>query len=216
MKIIIPARGGSKRIPDKNITSLNGNPLISYAIKASLEVTDEVYVSTDSETIAGVARECGAKTLKRPKEMSTDFSPTNLAIEHFLSSVEDINYFACVQATSPLLTSVYLQKAIEKIKESDYDSIISVVESIGFYWNSSRQPINFTRNKRPRTQDMRKWYAENGAFYLTSKERFLTTNNLINGSVGFIEIPKALSFEIDTYEDLFIIESIMKNSRKVL
>ena len=75
MKILIPARGGSKRIPNKNIVQVNGHPLISYVIKTCLELTDEVYVSTDSEEIEEVARKYGAKTIKRPVELSTDHCP---------------------------------------------------------------------------------------------------------------------------------------------
>tara|TARA_R110002110_G_scaffold79913_4_gene208586 strand:+ start:616 stop:1266 length:651 start_codon:yes stop_codon:yes gene_type:complete len=213
MKIIIPARGGSKRVLNKNIIMLNHRPLISYSIEEALKITNEVYVSTDSDSIADISSECGAKIIKRPAHLATDFSNTNSVIEHFLNSVEEVEYFACVQPTSPLLTAFYLKKGFDEARKTCYDSIISVVENTSFFWNASGTPMNFDINKKPRTQEMEKWYSENGAFYITSKNSFLETKNIVNGKVGFIEMPKKMSFEIDTYEDLEIIEKLlMKNN----
>ena len=211
MKALIPARGGSKRIPNKNIVDLNGKPLISYTIATSLSVVDEVFVSTDSPEIENVAKECGAKVIKRPPEISGDFSSTNSVIEHFLNTVDDVNYFVCVQPTSPLLPATYLQRGLNRIATEDYNSIISVTRGTHFFWNCDHEPINFDREKRLRTQDMEPWYAENGAFYITSRNDFLETKNIINGKVGFVVMPKSTSFEIDDYEDLKIIQSILKH-----
>ena len=209
--IIIPARGGSKRIPNKNLVDLKGRPLISYVIATSLEITDNVYVSTDCQNIAACAEKCGANVIKRPSELATDTATTNSVIRHFLNTVHDINHFACVQATSPLLQSRFLFDAFGKMKTNDYDSVISANEFVGFFWDEKGKPINFSLgNKRVRTQDAEKWYLENGAFYLTSKQNFMKTNNLINGRVGFITMPKKLSFEIDDYEDLEIVERLCK------
>ena len=113
MKIIIPARGGSKRIPNKNIIMLNHRPLISYSIKESLKVADEVYVSTDSDSIADISLQYGAKVIQRPDRLATDFSNTNSVIEHFLNTVGEVEYFACVQPTSPLITAFYLKKGFD-------------------------------------------------------------------------------------------------------
>ena len=214
MKIIIPARSGSKRIPNKNTIDLKGQPLISHVIQTSLEVTNDVYVSTDSLEIENVAQEYGAKVIKRPPHLATDFSTTNSVIEHFLNIVEEVDYFACVQPTSPLLTALYLKKGFYKVKEKGYNSIISVVENTSFFWNDKGIPINFKINKKPRTQDMQKWYAENGAFYITSMNNFLKTKNIVNDKVGFIVMPKKISFEIDTYEDLEIVRCL-KERRSV-
>ena len=211
MKIIIPARGGSKRIPDKNIIDVGGIPLIAHVIKASLELTSEVYVSTDSEKIEETAKEYNAKVIKRPAELATDEATTNLAIKHFLEQVPATNYFACVQSTSPFLTSHFLKMGFNKIESKVYNSVISVSENSSFFWDDEHKPINFDMNRKPRTQDMNKWYTENGAFYITSKEKFLETKNIINEKVGFIVMPKIMSFEIDTFEDLNIIESLIQS-----
>jgi len=213
MKIIIPARGGSKRIINKNIITLHNKPLISYCIEQSLEVTDEVYVSTDCDIIAEVSKKFGAKIIKRPSHLATDFCSTNSVIEHFLNTIEEVKYFACVQPTSPLLTSSYVKEGFKKINNTDYSSIISVMENTSFFWDTNGTPINFQTNNKPRTQEMQKWYSENGAFYITSKKNFLKSNNIVNGKVGFIIMPKMLSFEIDTYEDLEIVKNIMSEKK---
>lgn len=208
MKIIIPARGGSKRIPNKNLIKLHNRPLISYVIEASQKLTDEVYVSTDSPEIQAAAEKCGAKVVKRPASLATDTATTNSVIKHFLDTVKNTDSFACVQATSPLLESNYLQSGFEKLAEKNYDSIVSVTKSTSFFWNEYGAPINFEKNRKPRTQDMQPWYAENGAFYITTKKSFLQNINLVGKNVGFIVMPQLLSFEIDTYEDYILVEKI--------
>ena len=209
--IIIPARGGSKRIPNKNIVQLGGRPLISYTIETCLEITPDVFVSTDSEEIAACAKNFGAQIIKRPAEISGDMATTNSVIDHFLETVSEGDYFACVQATSPLLKSKYLTLAFNEIRKPQYNSVISVAESVGFYWAKDGNPVNFLlENKRIRTQDAEKWYMENGSFYLTSRDSFYKNQNLISGKVGFVVMPKKLSFEIDDYEDLEIMEKLIK------
>ena len=205
MKIIIPARAGSKRIPNKNIVDLAGQPLISYVIQTSLKITQDVYVSTDSSKIKKIAKRYGAKHIQRPPELATDISSTNSVIRHFLEVVDGVDHFACVQPTTPLLAPSYLRKGFDKIQEKSFNSVISVTKNTSFFWDEGGKPVNFEKNERPRTQDMRGWYTENGAFYITTKNNFLKTNNLVNGNVGFIMMPQMMSFEIDTYEDLELV-----------
>jgi len=206
--VVIPARGGSKRIPGKNLVNLNGKPLMSYAIQSSLKITGEVYVSTDCPEIERVAIEYGAKVIKRPDAISTDFCKTNSAIEHFLTEIEDVNVFACVQATTPLMEWGYLKEGFDKINCGKFDSIISVCESKKFYWTSEGKPINFSIQNRPRTQDMEKRYAENGAFYITTKKGFFENKSLMGGNVGFVVTPDIISLEIDDLQDLQLVSSV--------
>lgn len=213
MKILIPARGGSKRILNKNIIDLCGAPLISYVLKESLKITDNVYVSTDSEDIKRVSQAYGAKIINRPTELATDTASTNSVIKHFLDEI-DVQDFALVQATSPLLKMEYLLKGFLKFKEKQYDSILSVNETKGFYWNKNGIPKNFTMGNKKRTQDIESWFAENGAFYITSKENFLKKKTLTNGEVGFIIMPRDDSVDIDDYEDLELAKAIMSYRRK--
>ena len=211
MKIIIPARGNSKRILNKNIVDLNGQPLISYAIGTSLDITDEVFVSTDSTEIGEIAKEYGAQVIQRPDELSKDSSTTASVIHHFLEVVGDVDCLICVQATSPLLQSHYVQMGIEKFKSGIYNSIISAYKERQFCWNENGTPINFTVTNKPRSQNMRSWYVENGAFYITSKEFFLRENSLIGGNVGFVLMPKIDSIDIDEHEDLELARIIMSS-----
>ena len=175
-KVIIPARGGSKRIPEKNLVDLNGRPLISYAIESSLKVTDEVYVSTNCPKIEKTSITYGAKVIRRPAEISTDFCKTNSAIEHFLNTVDDVTFFACVQATTPLMEWEYIKKGFDKIQSNEFDSVLSVCESKKFYWTAEGKPVNFSITHRNRTQDMENHYEENGSFYITTKEKFFTNS----------------------------------------
>jgi len=206
MKIIIPARGGSKRILSKNIIDLNGKPLIAHAIECALEITSEVYVSTDYRDIASIARSFGAKTLMRPSALASDHATANEVVAHFLEQVESTTQFAYMQPTSPLLTSRFLKKGLNKLSRGEYNSVISVTQNTSFFWNDAREPVNFERNKKPRTQDMEKWYAENGAFYMTSRFDFEKSAALVSGNVGFVKMPRIMSFEIDTWEDLEIVK----------
>ena len=211
--ILIPARGGSKRIPEKNIINLCNKPLICYVIEESLKATKNVFVSTDSEKIKSVCSRYEVNIVDRPSELATDTTSTNLVIEHFLKTTPDIKYFACVQPTSPLLNVEYLRRAFKKIKNMNYNSIISVYEEKQFHWNKNGIPINFSINNKPRTQDMQSWYVENGAFYITSKEDFFKNNNLINGKVGFVSMSKIDSVDIDDYEDLEFARTILNGKK---
>ena len=159
--------------------------------------------------IEKIAKEYGAQVIQRPDELSTDFSTTASVIHHFLEVVDGVDYFACVQATSPLLQSSYIQMGIEKFKSSIYNSVISVYKERQFCWNENGRPINFTVTNKPRSQNMRSWYVENGAFYITSKEFFLRENSLIGGNVGFVLMPKIDSIDIDEHEDLEIAASFL-------
>ena len=209
MKVIIPARGGSKRIPNKNIKELNGKPLISYAIETSLSVTDDVFVSTDSIEIADVAERYGAFVVKRPSHLATDVSRTEDSIEHFLDIVDGVNEFACVQATTPMLTGEDLKSGFDTLREYDYDSVISVVERAEYLWDHTNKPINFTRYGRPRTQKLSKTFSENGAFYVTTKKTFEKNKCLYDGSVCIVVMSELSSLEIDTEEDWNLVSKCM-------
>jgi len=210
MKIIIPARGGSKRIPNKNITDLCGHPLIHYAIENSLSLTPSVYISTDCPKIKKVCADYPVNIIDRPPELATDEAPTNPVIGHFLANT-NVDTFACVQATSPLFRASDLNLAFNKLATAKYDSVIAVREDVEFCWDKAGKPINFSPLRRLRTQDMESWYIENGSFYVTSRDSFFKNNSLIGERVGFIVMPKIDSIDIDTPEDLKLAALILKS-----
>ena len=213
-KILIPARGGSKRIPKKNIIDINGQPLISYSIRQALLLTDDVYVSTDNDEIAQISKKYGAKVINRPKSISGDHSKSEEVVFHFLDTVKDVDTFVLLQATTPLVRYDQIFDGIKLMDECD--SVISVCEERSYYWkkvgiadNYDGTPVNFTPGNRHRTQDMLPWYKENGAFYITNKENFITSGLLYSGKVGFIQMDKTQSVDLDTKTDLILLKKLL-------
>jgi len=211
MKIVslIPARKGSKGIPNKNLVSICGKPLISYAIQASKQsAVDETWVSSDSEEILEVSKNLGAKIIKRPLEFSSDNATSESALIHFAENVNfDILVF--IQCTAPLITSKDINQGLKNIKE--FDSIVSVSETHQMFWDANG-PL-YDINNRARRQDSTKKYLETGSFFITSKKNLLKHKNRLSGNIGFVEIPKYRSFDIDCYDDIKIVEAII-NSKK--
>jgi N-acylneuraminate cytidylyltransferase len=207
MKIVsvIPARGGSKEIPRKNLVKINGHPLISYTIKASLKSNvNETWVSSDDNEILDVASSYGAHVLKRPAEYATDTAASEEALLHFADNV-DFDILVFMQATSPLTSAEDINKGIELM--SVYDSVISVSELTQFVWSGSTP--SYDLDNRKRRQDNQKTYLETGAFFITSRNALLKSKNRISGNIGFTKVPKLHSFDIDTYDDLEVIKRLM-------
>ena len=204
---IIPARKGSKGIPNKNLLNLSGKPLIYYAIQASKQsIVEETWVSSDSDEILNFSKKLGAKTIKRPKELSDDNASSESALIHFSENIEfDILVF--IQCTSPLIKPQDINRGIEKMR--NFDSIVSVTETHQMFWNA-KGPL-YDINNRERRQDSIKRYLETGSFYITSKKNLMKSQNRLSGKIGFVEIPKHRSIEIDNINDLKTAE-LMINS----
>ena len=212
MKIvsIILARGGSKGIPDKNIIKLNHKPLIYYTITASQQSkVCETWVSTDSKKISLIAEKYGAKIINRPKEFATDTSSSEEALKHFSQEVNfDIMVF--IQPTSPLLDASYINRGIDLIVSNHYDSVFSAyLEHWIPRWSLDVNPINWDISDRPRRQDVSEQYVENGAFYITTKEQFLSSGIRYGGKTGIVEMPFKKSLQVDNYEDLEVIKKLL-------
>ena len=203
---IILARGGSKGIKNKNLVLIKNKPLIYYAIKASLKShVHETWLSSDSDKILKKAKSFGAKIIKRPKQLAKDNSTSESAILHFLNNVEcDLIVF--IQPTSPMISSEDINKGLKKIL--NYDSVISVSELHQLIWFGNKPSYNI--NNRKRRQLSKKTYLETGSFFITSKTNFIKYKNRISGKIGFVEIDRSRSFDIDTLEDLKIIRKLLK------
>ena len=213
MKIlsVILARGGSKGIPSKNIVDLNGKPLISYTIEASLQSNvDETWVSTDSSEIASVSSACGASVIDRPSEISTDTSQSEEALLHFTDN-HDFDIMVFIQPTSPLLKSIDINKGLELM--SKYDSILSVTREHWIpKWSMDMNPLDWEIDNRPMRQDKEETFLENGAFYITKRKNLLQSKLRYSGKIGFVEIPLSRSFQIDTLDDLNLINTIIRGN----
>ena len=207
---VLLARGGSKGIPRKNIIPLRGKPLIQYAIDASIQSgADETWVSTDSDEIARVCERLGAKTLKRPAELSSDTASSESALLHFAENV-DFDWLIFIQPTSPLLLSDDIKKGIAKMKEGGYDSVFSAYEEHWMAtWNENGKPRGWDLSHRPSRQDAERTFRENGAFYITKKANLLKSKLRYSGNIGIVEMPFYRSFQIDTPEDLAFVEKII-------
>ena len=219
MKIVsvIPARGGSKGIPKKNLVDINGKPLIYYSIQASKDsCVDETWVSTDCEKIAEVSDFYGARVLMRPPELADDIVMPDEALIHFAED-QDFDILVFIQPTSPLIKSIYIVEAVELLisEKNTYDSVFTAHK---YHWLpkwkyeewDDMTPIGWDVKSRPRRQDIdQDVYIENGMFYITTRESLLESNLRYSGNIGVYEIPLKDSFGVDTYDDLELIKRII-------
>lgn len=214
---IIPARGGSKGIPNKNIIDCMGKPLIAHSIEYAKEsdLVTSIYVSTDDAKIAEVARQYGAKIIDRPDSISGDTATTESAIEHVLNNIPKPDIVILLQATSPLRPKESLNKSIEKMISEKYDSLLSLSPTHRFSWkiNGDEAIPKYDFKNRPRRQDIpesEQAYIENGSIYIFTYENFIKHNNRLGGKIGYVVFEEEFSFEIDTPTDLIVIDSIAK------
>ncbi len=211
---IIPARGGSKRIPRKNIKDFCGKPIIAYPIDAALKsgLFDGVVVSTDDEEIAQVAMQYGAKVpFMRPKELSDDFTGTTPVIIHALDELKKqgkvYEYACCIYATSPFVTTDNIKMGLDGLKNSDKLFSFSVCafsapvfrsfmlksdKSIEMFW-----PENYTK----RSQDLPKAYFDAAQFYWGKSKAFSQNLNMFDTHSIGIELPSHMVQDIDTLDD---------------
>lgn len=188
---IIPARGGSKRLPRKNVLDLAGKPLIAWTIGAALKsrYIDEVLVTSDDNEILEVSQKLGANIIERPSELASDTATTFDAIQHAIENTKKTyNYVILLQATSPLRHSEHINEAIELLEKENANAIISVCEMEHSPLWSNTLPedgkmTNFLREdiQNKRSQDLEVYYQLNGAIYICR------TNNLLKESTFFIK-----------------------------
>ena len=169
----VPLRGGSKGIKNKNIKDLNGKPLCFYTINALQKSASiqKVIVSTDCDIIKKVVISFNfnkVEVFDRGVKNASDTASSESAILEFLSSrkFSKKQFLFFCQATSPLLTSKMIENAIDNFNKSNCDSMLSVVEFTRFFWDQDSNPINYNPQERPRRQEMKKNFVENGAFYI--------------------------------------------------
>lgn len=207
---LILARGGSKGIPQKNIKELNGAPLISYTIEASLNSSvDETWVSTDCQDIRDIALEHGASVIKRPNKFATCNSKNEDALLHFAENSE-FDVLVSIQPTSPLLLAEDINGGLKMIDEN-CDSVFSATKEHWVpRWTTDNQPLNWSIYNRPMRQEMPDTYIENGAFWITSKKQLLKSKLRYSGKIKPYCMPVKRSFQIDTLEDFDLIDTIMR------
>jgi CMP-N,N'-diacetyllegionaminic acid synthase len=213
MKIVsvILARGGSKGILNKNLIDINGYPLLYYTISASKSSNvHETWVSTDSNEIARVASQYGAKVLHRPDPLCTDLASSDDALLHFAENVNsDIIVF--IQPTSPLLTAKHINDGL--LLHNSYDSVFSAYKEHWIPRWHKLQPHEWSIGNRPRRQDRDELYVENGAFYISYTTHIRKNKLRYSGNIGIYEMKLSESFQIDTYDDVALINTLLRNNR---
>jgi pseudaminic acid cytidylyltransferase len=226
---IIPARGGSKRIPKKNIKDFFSKPLISYSIKAALEskVFDRVIVSTDDEEIAKIANQYGAETpFIRAKELSDDFVGTGAVVEDAIAYLKDLGeefeYVCTIYATAPLLESKYIIEGFEKLKNSDAIHAFSATSmpfpiQRTFKVNEGGRCEMFTpEHFLSRSQDLEEAFQDAGQFYWSKLDKKSDEIMFGKDSIPII-LPRYLVQDIDTLEDWqraeYMYEAIQRSHR---
>jgi len=219
---IIPARGGSKSIPKKNIMDFCGKPLIAWSIEQALDcaLINSVYVSTDNEGIAEVSKKYGAEIIKRPAELATDTASSEQALLHAIDqiekkNVENVDIVVFLQATSPLRASSDINNALRKFIDEGADSLFSAAILDDFLiWgkiNDKFTSINYDYRNRGLRQDREKQYVENGSIYIFKPDILRKENNRIGGTIVLYEMEFWKTYEIDSYEDIEICEYYMKS-----
>ena len=210
---IIPARGGSKRIPRKNIKHFHGLPLIAYSIKAALKsnLFDKVIVSTDDEEIAKIAKEYGSVVpFLRPKELSDDFTGTGAVVTHVLNYLNEQNQnydFACtIYATAPFLNEKYLIEGFEKLQKNNAKIAFSCtsmpfpIQRTFKITDDKRCEMFWPENFLKRSQDLEEAYQDAGQFYWEKINHDSKEITFGKDSIPII-LPRYLVQDIDTHED---------------
>lgn len=215
MYAITLARGGSKRLPNKNIKPMAGQPMLSYTIDAAIETIGHCYVSTDDEAIMKVAQNYKGNVLGRPSELALDTTPASAVLNYiFTEQLTDDGVVLFLNSTSPLRTAFDINIALAEFERGDYDSLVSVCKTGKFFWEIRQEtavPINYDPYHRKRSQDVSPIFQENGAIYISTTE-FIRSHNgqWLGGNIGIIPMPSCRSFEVDSLEDFRLCEAIIQ------
>ena len=215
---IIPARGGSKGVPRKNLRRVGGVPLIERAVRTALAADgiDLVVVSTDDDEIAAVASAAGARVVRRPAALSGDTASSESAILHALDELEaggdSIRIVAFLQATSPFIPGDVLTDAVQQVRDGHSDSVFAAHETYGFLWGrdaaGAAVALNHDAARRPRRQDRDPHFLETGAFYVFRADGFRAAEHRFFGRIRIAEVPEWTAIEIDDEQQLRIARAL--------
>ena len=217
---IILARGGSKGFPGKNVINFLGKPLLAWTIEQCRSAVDisSIWVSSDDEHILNIAKKYGAKTIKRPENISGDLATSEAAWLHAINYLNDndikVDAILAPQVTSPLREKSDIEDAIQKFIMGSYDSMFSAsLADDLFFWESSLDSlmsVNYDYKNRKRRQDFKMQIIENGSFYIFKTEILKKYKNRMGGKIGYSEMAFWKMFEIDNDDDLRMCSALMK------
>lgn len=216
---IILARGGSKGVPRKNLRRLGDQPLVVWTIAQAraARVVDAVFVSTDDDEIAEVARAAGAEVVMRPASLSGDTASSESGIAHALQVIESagraVTSVIFLQCTSPLRRRDDIDRAYATYLARGADSLLSVSPSHAFLWSEDERglgrPLNYDPHRRPRRQDMAPQYRENGSIYVFARETFRRFGNRLGERVALHVMDEEAAYEIDSEVDFQVVAALL-------
>jgi CMP-N,N'-diacetyllegionaminic acid synthase len=217
---IIPARGGSKQVPRKNVRPLLGKPLIGYTIEHAKQssLVHRVVVSTDDDEIADVSRTFGAEVVRRPQELATDTASSESALTHVLDELRKKEGYqpdlvAFFQCTSPIRDRGDVDRAIRLLQDEQADSLLSACRSHAFVWRregGAVKPLNYDPLHRLPRQKLPPEYIENGSLYLFRPWVLQKLGCRLGGKIALLEMDYWSSFQIDSLEDFELCEWILR------
>ena len=221
---VIPARGGSKRLPRKNVLPLGGKPLIVWTLEAALrsKYIDKIIVSSNDDEILKISLEAGVEIIQRPQELATDESSTFSAVEHIINEVDgNYDFTILLQPTSPLRTSEHIDEAFELFIKKNADAIISVAKmDHSPLWSNTlpkdRSMVNFLKNEvlNKRSQDLPTYYRLNGAIYICNiKKLILEKSFFLKKNTYAYQMERNVSVDIDDIYDFCFAETLINNER---
>ena len=220
---IIPARGGSKGIPKKNIVDFHGYPLIYHSINYAKQskLVDEVIVSTDSHEIKKIAEGYNSSIVDRPENISRDDSSTELAIKHIINefNIHSDSIIVLLQPTSPIRPIGVLDKMLVNFVNENFDSMVSISPCHPLNWKLKSDELicQYDYENRPMRQQFKKddfIYDENGSVYIFNPKLIIKNNNRLGGKIGYEIFPEEFGRQIDTFLDLEILRATAKYLNK--
>jgi CMP-N-acetylneuraminic acid synthetase len=221
---IIPARGGSKRLPRKNILDLNDKPLIAWSIEAGLnsQYIDRVVVSSEDKEILDISKEYGANTIKRPNILASDTATTFDVIKHTIENIERYNYLVLLQPTSPLRNAKHIDEAIELLQEKNADAIVSVceMEHSPLWTNTLDDSLSmegFLQDEvlNKRSQDLESYYRINGAIYICKIDKLLEEKSFfLKKNIFAYIMDQVHSVDIDNEIDFIFTRCLIESERE--
>lgn len=210
---MIPARGGSKGVPRKNLADVAGLPLVVHTIRAAQGATllDRVVVSTDDDEIAAVARDAGAEVVRRPEELAADDSPTEDALIHAVGEVGEPEYVVTLEPTSPLRSSRLIDECIRTALDADADAVVTVAETRDVLGRVEAGRFRHLEPGQPRRRQLREpLYRELSTVYVTRTRHLLAARSVLADDTRAVVVPPEEALDVNTELDLTVAEALLR------
>lgn len=206
---LVPMKGHSERVPNKNLRNFNGQPLCHWILNTLKHTTevDDIVVNTDSDRIVKEARKFDATVLTRPERLQGDHVSMNKIIRHDVAQTDGDLYLQ-THCTNPLLRPETIAEAVSTFKQRDCDSLFSVTPLQTRLWDKEGEPINHQRDELKRTQDLPRVYEENSNIYLFTPESIKKRENRIGNNPAMFPMDESEAIDIDELIDFKIAESL--------